>query len=89
VTEPHPAYDQVVEDLEVALNNLQLREARIARLERDNRALREEVEQRRRDMADMNSSPQTLFVRCACGRIRSQGLICPTNAEGGDCEAGR
>jgi hypothetical protein len=31
---------------------------------------------------------QTRFRRCACGRLAEVGIICPTNQEGGECEAG-
>lgn len=40
------------------------------------------------DIRDMNAAHQTIFVRCACGRVREQNIICPTNQEGGHCEAG-
>lgn len=41
-----------------------------------------------RDNRDMHAACQTYFVRCACGRLREPGIICPTNQEGGHCEAG-
>lgn len=81
MSESYPHYDQLVDDLQEALDRLERAESTIAEL-------RTEVEQRRRDMADMYSSPHTVFVRCGCGRIRSQGLVCPTIAEGGTCEHG-
>lgn len=40
------------------------------------------------DHNDMMSAAQTYFVRCLCGRLREPGIICPTNREGGECEAG-
>jgi len=47
------------------------------------------------DLNDMRGARQTIFVRCACGRLAERGLICPTNMERGvgdenlTCEAGR
>jgi hypothetical protein len=29
------------------------------------------------DIADMENAHQTNFIRCDCGRIKEQGLICP------------
>ena len=67
------------------LPKVTLREAqmsgRIRRMER-------RIAEMRADMRDMNMARQTYFVRCACGRVREAGIICPTNQEGGECEAG-
>jgi hypothetical protein len=41
------------------------------------------------DLYDMSNASQTVFRRCACGRMAERGIICPTNQEGGECEAGR
>lgn len=46
------------------------------------------IAQLRRDLSDCFASPRNVFTRCACGRLKSVGLVCPTNAEGGECEAG-
>lgn len=52
--------------------------------------LRAKVKQLSRDVRDMNSAPCAVFHRCGgCGRVAAQGWICPTVAEGGDCETGR
>lgn len=50
---------------------------------------RAELQRMKRDMLDMQNAARTIFVRCACGRIRESGIICPTVQENGDCEAGR
>ncbi len=49
---------------------------------------RVQFEQMKRDHADMARACQTRFRRCACGRLAEVGIICPTNQEGGECEAG-
>lgn len=49
---------------------------------------REAFERMKRDLHDMANAAQTIFVRCACGRVREPGIICPTNREGGQCDAG-
>lgn len=48
----------------------------------------ERYEQQQQDIADMQAACQTMFYRCACGRMRERNIICPTNQEGGHCEAG-
>jgi len=49
----------------------------------------EVIEKLRQDIRDMREAPTSNFVRCACGRMKTRGWTCPTNAEGGDCEEGR
>jgi hypothetical protein len=96
MAESYPHYDDLVDDLAAALNNLALREKRILALEREltiytaaMERMEREILQQKRDIHDMNQTPQTIFVRCGCGRIKSQGLVCPTIAEGGSCEHGQ
>lgn len=49
---------------------------------------REDWERIKRDLNDCFNAAQTIFYRCACGRVTERGIICPTNQEGGTCEAG-
>lgn len=52
--------------------------------------LLERIKQLERDNADMWSARQTLFKRCrGCGHIAEEGIICPTNQRGGNCEDGK
>lgn len=51
--------------------------------------LEAKLAQARRDLQDCYKACQTVFYRCRCGRIAERGIICPTNAEGGNCEYGR
>jgi hypothetical protein len=62
--------------------------AEIRRLERLNTDMAKRHRQRDRDLQDCLNAAQTIFARCACGRMRERGIICPTNQEGGTCEAG-
>lgn len=46
------------------------------------------IKQLERDLDDCYMAAQTIFHRCECGRIAERGIRCPTNQEGGKCEAG-
>ena len=51
--------------------------------------LRATVARQGRDLSDCFGAVQTSFQRCACGRLRETGLICPSNLEvPGSCKAG-
>lgn len=50
--------------------------------------LQAELKQAKSDLRDCFNARQTIFHRCKCGRIAERGIICPTNREGGKCEAG-
>jgi len=47
-----------------------------------------ELKKLRQDWRDMYNSHRTIFIRCKCGRLCDQGLMCPTNLDGGYCESG-
>ncbi len=43
-----------------------------------NRDLASERKRMVQDINDMHASPHAAFRRCVCGRLHSQGLMCPT-----------
>jgi hypothetical protein len=69
-----------------------LREAQLTaeaeRLRTANQQMLQAMKRLKADARDMDNAAQTVFSRCACGRVREVGIICPTNQEGGVCEDG-
>lgn len=56
---------------------------------RENEALKDRIRLLQRDLNDCLNAAQTIFHRCACGRIAENGIICPSNQEKpGSCEKG-
>lgn len=80
-----PASDAIVEEIGKSILRVvdELRKARVSLAD-----VRDKLQHAKRDVRDMYAARQTRFARCACGRMREDGVICPTNQEGGTCKTG-
>ena len=57
------------------------KEKEVKRLKLQVKRLELKITSLQRDWNDMYDAHQTTFQRCACGRLRERGLMCPAGCD--------